>query len=301
MHNFLELTPTVRKTIEPDDLRTQSRSIAYPLGVLHGDVAAARAAAATDCDRLATQGYDPLRVAPGIALTQIDATAALAACSTAIERDGKQGRFLLQRSRAHAKAAADAQNVKDGATASAHIRAEFDDLTAAMALDYPYAFNNTALMYENGESVTKDPAKSAALSAEFANRIIECCTARVVRRLMEVGAQHDKAIVDEVTGALLGWAAELGSVPAHETLASLALEHRLTPPQGIDPRVIALMHYRVAAELSAAAGDSVKARELGALADTTTRALSTAEAAEAESRARAFTKAGITASPPWLQ
>jgi TPR repeat protein len=230
LHNYLGLSPAARQTIKADDLRSESRSIAYPLGALHGKLAEAQAAAVTDCDRLAAHPYDPLRVTRGVPFAQIDPAAAIATCSTAIEGERMQARFLLQRARAHAKAAADARKANDSARVGAHEIAQRDDLAAAMTHGYPLAFNNMALLYEQGEGVAKDTAKAAALIVEFTNRVIGCCAARVARHLVDVEAQHEKAVVHEVAAALLGWAAELGSVAAHEALASLTLDRRLAAP-----------------------------------------------------------------------
>ena len=293
MRNYLEITAEVQNKIASYNFQLGVRQIASPLGMLHGQLHADQAAA-TDCDRLAANPFDPFRVAPGVSFDKLDAPAAIAACTAAIESDRKEGRYLLQRARSYSKAADDSKD--DQAIANQHIMAARQDLTAATALGYPIAFNNMAIVYEDGN----DSYKAAALVIEFLNRVTLCCAPPVVRKLFDDQAPQDENLT-KVIAALLGWAADLGNGPAHEMLATLTLERRLSSPAGIDARAFALTHYRIAAALYSAAGAATESRNARARADGLKGELPTTEIAAAEALARSWRKANIASLPPWVE
>src|SRR5262249_13314837 len=88
--------------------KVDSIRLSYPLGILHGRSVAASAplTAANDCDRLASNPFDPLRVVTdGIPIAKIDADAAITACTQAIRTAASEGRYYLNRARAWSKIA----------------------------------------------------------------------------------------------------------------------------------------------------------------------------------------------------
>jgi hypothetical protein len=229
--NYLDLTDETLSSINPVKLKSKIRSLSSPLAMLHAQLVTGRNpnAPVNDCDHLASHTQDPLRVAEGVPFDRIDATAAIAACTAAIETDGKVPRFLLQRARAYAKAADVARQSKDEALASQHDVAKLADLNVAMAQGYPIAFDDMAGAYERGEGVEKDKAKAADLTLQTFNRVVACCATRVARHLLEVEEKHDPENVRRVVRELLTRAAALADRSAHELLAELTDPGTLAP------------------------------------------------------------------------
>jgi TPR repeat protein len=225
--NLLDLSPEVRKTIESTELRSNV-TFAFTLGQLVADIASrVHLSNATDCDQLASHPSDPLRVAPGVSFDSLDAARALTACDAALAAHPGEARLFYLRGRAHTRAGRLANAKKDTNTALVSFAAAITDLQTAMTRGYPMAFNNVASAYRDGEGVTKDQAKAAALSVEFLNRVIHCCTVPVARHLLAEEAKHKAADVRRVARELLLWAAALSSEPARALLAELAANDSL--------------------------------------------------------------------------
>ena len=299
----LGLTPEARKAISAPTMKSGVHRLIHPIAVLHAQLALAKEPhpAATECDRLAAHPYDPLRVAAGVAFDKIaDATAAIAACTKALEAAAGEPRFLLQRARAYAKAAEGAKEAGNEELAGQHTSARLADLAAAMERGYPMAFNNQGYAYANGNGVEKDEAKAADLYLETFNRVAHCCVPPVARHLLAVESQYDGNKIRQVVGALTDWSAALGNAEAHELLAEVALDGRSPVPADASPAAFAHEHFLIAANLHSAAGQGDAAAAVAARAQSVPN-LTDADKTLAASRAMAFKAAQFTDLPPWMR
>jgi hypothetical protein len=175
----------------------------------------------TECDRLASFNFDPYRVSAGVELDALDAPRAVAACNEAVTMHPNVPRFRYLRGRANFRAAVLASAANDETAARAGYTAALTDYEAAMAADYPAAFNNVGFMLTNGQGATKDLDKASDFNLQTLNRVIYCCSLPVVRRLLGEEAKYDVRDVHRVCRELLRWAAALGSADARQTLTEL--------------------------------------------------------------------------------
>jgi tetratricopeptide (TPR) repeat protein len=217
--NLLDLTLDVRKTIE---LRELKSNVSYwmSIGALHAQIAP-NSSNISECDKLTSFPFDPLRVASGVPFDAINATQAIAACDQAIKRHPDEPRFVYQRARAYSRAARVAIDGEDWTGAKASDGAAIADLKSAIALGYPAAFNNMAYAFLRGEGLDADADKAAQLFMETLNRTIYCCWVPVARHLLEEAGKHDPTAVRRVVGKLTPWAAALGSAPARDLMTEL--------------------------------------------------------------------------------
>ena len=104
----------------------------------------------TGCDILAAHPDDPLRVAPGVRQSQVDALAAIAACEVAVARDPANPRLRYQLGRAYGYAG-------QGGKAGVHRE-------AAVAANYPQALFVIGFLHLTGENkAPKDLCRAAEL------------------------------------------------------------------------------------------------------------------------------------------
>ena len=71
------------------------------------------------------------------------------------------------------------------------------------------AFNNKGYAFGTGQGVKKDETKRTALYVETFNRIVQCCSVRIARYLLEIEHKHDRKTLRRVVRELLQWAAAL--------------------------------------------------------------------------------------------
>jgi tetratricopeptide (TPR) repeat protein len=233
--NYLDLTADVRKIIKPDDLKVGLTAVSYPIAEIHAQLSLQGATKLTivECDKLAGHPSDPFRVTTAISMDQLDAKAAIAACTTAIENDAAEPRYLLNRARAYSKAADEAVKAGGKTQTEAHFKAMHDDLAAAMDQGYPSAFNNLGYAYGQGEGVEKNEGIMAAFYLETFNRTVHCCWVPVARHLLENEADHDPTVVRRVVHALTQWAAALGTEGAQALLDELYAAGTLIKPADV--------------------------------------------------------------------
>ena len=302
LRNYLGVTPNVRITIGQYPFWINTRSTTFSLGASYGQLVNNDLRATTDCDRLAAHPYDPFRTTSGIFFEQINGPATVAACTTAIEKDSKAGRFLLQRARGYAKSEQDARVAKDDVAARLNNAAQQLDLQAAMALGYPIALSNMATLYQDGDGVPENTAKAASLIVEMFNRTAACCAPDVVASLIKNDTNGNQKLVIETVAPLLRWSADLGNASAHEMLAALTLDGRLAVSDGVEPRAFALTHYIIAEGLYAAAGQIADSGAAAEQAKLLRGVLSSTEIAAAEALANNWSKTDVASgSPPWLR
>lgn len=104
----------------------------------------------TGCDILTAHPDDPLRVAPGVRQSQVDAPAAIAACEVAVARDPANPRLRYQLGRAYGYAG-------QGEKAGVHRE-------AAVAANYPQALFVIGFLHLTGENkAPKDLCRAAEL------------------------------------------------------------------------------------------------------------------------------------------
>lgn len=112
----------------------------------------------SDCDRFAASDFDFARPpdVPGVPFDKIDAEAAIAACSKAVEGNAKTGRFLFNLGQAYHKFGITPG--RDAAERTAALRKAYLAYKDAMDRGYVSALNNLAVMYELGDGgVQRDP------------------------------------------------------------------------------------------------------------------------------------------------
>lgn len=115
-----------------------------------GALAASDAEAVTDCDRLASHGSDPERVAPGVSQSGMRKAAAIAAClaDTDMQPENRRLRYLLGRAYFYSGRTEDAMPHVTYAAEAGHRQAQF-------VLGY---------IYDGGlQGVTQDRCKAEAL------------------------------------------------------------------------------------------------------------------------------------------
>jgi WD40 repeat protein len=218
--NLLGLESDVREALGPQNLKDARlwREIAR----IHADLTEVSAThEVTECDRLASFDFDPYRVSTGVELGVLDAPSAVAACNEAVTMHPNVPRFRYLRGRAYFRAATLASAANDETTARADYASALTDYEAAMAADYPAAFDNVGFMLTNGQGATRDLDKAADFNLQTLNRVIYCCALPVVRRLLGEEAKYDVRDVHRVCRELLRWAAALGSADARQTLTEL--------------------------------------------------------------------------------
>lgn len=122
------------------------------------------------CDRLAASEEDSARPSDvsGVRYDQIAIEPALAACSKAIDDNPRVVRYLFNLARVYQRKAlllSDGDAAKAEAQRSALLR--YQD---AVARGYVAAFNNLAIMYDNGEGVATDPEQATRLFRQGAEQ-----------------------------------------------------------------------------------------------------------------------------------
>lgn len=297
--NHLALTPAVVQNDGINAYRNDLATIARPIAILYSQ-SFDRAQDATECDALAANPFDPMRVGKGVPFDKLDADAVIAVCTGAIAKAGDEARFYYLRARGYDKSAQAADKAEDKDLAVKQSGAMMADLRFAAEHNYPWAFYNLARAYEVGEGVEKDSSKAAALYLEHFNRVVACCAARVIAGLLNTqGLDQDQ--VRRVAGALLQWAAALGDFVAHRDLADLYLKGTLPPPSGANPAREAYRHFALAGKLVAGLRQVEAAQ---AAQDETKKAaakLTANEIVAMTDEIAHWRKEPVTADPPWLR
>jgi WD40 repeat protein len=218
--NLLGLESDVRETLGPRNLK-DSR-LWHEIALIHADLTEVSATREiTECDRLASFNFDPYRVSAGVELNALDAPRAVAACNEAVTIHPDVPRLRYLRGRAYFRAAVLASAANDETIARADYASALTDYEAAMAADYPAAFNNIGFMLTNGQGATRDLDKASDFNLQTLNRVIYCCALPAARRLLGEEAKYDVRDVHRVCRELLRWAAALGSADARQTLTEL--------------------------------------------------------------------------------
>lgn len=112
-------------------MRTILMSATFVLAAILGLASAAIAApdpeAVTECDKLASHGSDPERVAPGVSQSNMRKAAAISAClaDTAMQPENRRLRYLLGRAYFYSGRAADAMPHLIFAAEAGHRQAQF--------------------------------------------------------------------------------------------------------------------------------------------------------------------------------
>ena len=105
----------------------------------------------TDCDRFASNGYDPFRLSAPIEFDTIELPGALNACEEAVSQHPGDPHFRYLRGRAAHRAGVIAASAGDNDLASKRFAEARSDYEAAMAKGYPAAFNNMGQMIYYGQ------------------------------------------------------------------------------------------------------------------------------------------------------
>ncbi|MBY5871905.1 TIR domain-containing protein [Rhizobium ruizarguesonis] len=187
-----------------------------------------------ECDRLAANPFDPVRTTVGVLLASLNATAAIDACTKAVEMAPGEPRFLYQLGRAY------------------EVAKQFDparaNYQAAVDRNYPSAFMNLGLFYFNARGVERDVARaSGLLRTAYENGVVAAGNALALA-LTESAAPADQAESRRI------WleAAERGDPAAQLRLARQAD----TEGQGADDGLAAFRAYAIAEWLYAEVGDT---------------------------------------------
>lgn len=207
---------------QPSELILKLSTLYEPIAVLYAErqllnVSETRA---TECDRLASYKYDPLRVAKDVADPLLEANLAISACGDAIRNNQSEPRFFVQRARAHTRQAsilsdsvlAEGQEPVDAANAAAKA-----DLQHAVELKYPGAFILTGT------------------TVEAFNRALYCCYSALVDKLLDEGKVRGHNVKDAIRELLI-WSAALGSQEAKDALDRLADAGSIKPFVGPLPK-----------------------------------------------------------------
>lgn len=196
---------------------------------------------AAACDKLAASPYDPgVPAGVGVRFDTIDADAAMAACSAAVEADPDNARLHFQLARAY-----DAAEQFDKAIAG---------YRAAADRGYALALTSLGLLYEGGYGVDADPAEAARLHQEAADAGIVVAMENLAKLYEEGrGVAKDFGRAAE----LYRQAAAAGSPYASGSLGWLAENGSGVPKDDAE----AVRLYRIAAE----GGEAFAQNNLGAM------------------------------------
>lgn len=183
----------------------------------------------TDCDRFASNGYDPFRLSAPIEFDTIELPGALNACEEAVSQHPGDPHFRYLRGRAAHRAGVIAASAGDNDLASKRFAEARSDYEAAMAKGYPAAFNNMGQMIYYGQGVTVDRSQAAADFVQAFNRFVYCCAKPVALALLNARTEAGSDDGIQVSRALLLWSAALGNSDARTTLDELYTTGALTP------------------------------------------------------------------------
>jgi WD40 repeat protein len=227
-----------RKALGELMLEASAQRLSFSISSIFASLSLAQGkqSSVTDCDKLAAHKYDPRRKVTGVEFEMIaEPEDVIAVCTAALESNPSEGRFWLQRARAHAKAAKIADGFGDADESKRRNLLRVDDLETAVGLGYPVAFSDLADAIARGVGGDRDQAKAAGLYLEGFNRVAQCCWAPVARHLLAEEDKHDKSQVLRVIREMTLWSAALGSDDSRELLTELTANGtikaaRILPP-----------------------------------------------------------------------
>ena len=193
----------------------------------------------------------------GVLLASLNATAAIDACTKAVEMAPGEPRFLYQLGRAY-----------EAAQRFDPARANYQ---AAVDRHYPSAFMNLGLLYFNARGVERDVARSALLRTAYEKGVVAAGNA------LALALAESAAPADQADPAAFAEAAERGDPAAQLRLARQAD----TEGQGADNGLAAFRAYAIAEWLYAEVGDTATAAIARARRATLARSLPPAAVAAA--------------------
>ncbi|MET3993738.1 WD40 repeat protein/tetratricopeptide (TPR) repeat protein [Bradyrhizobium sp. S3.9.2] len=204
-----------------------------------------------ECDRLAANPFDPVRITAGVLLASLNATAAVDACAKAVEMAPGEPRFLYQLGRAY-----EAAQQFDSARAN---------YQAAVDRNYQSAFMNLGLLYFNARGVERDVARASGLLRTAYEKGVVAAGNALALALTESALPADQAESRRI------WleAAERGDPAAQLRLARQAD----TEGQGADDGLAVFRAYAIAEWLYADVGATATAAIARARTATLARSL----------------------------
>ncbi|MGA7328581.1 MAG: hypothetical protein WBX25_29850 [Rhodomicrobium sp.] len=247
---------------------------------------------ASECDRKASNPFDPWRAAAGVPSEKLDAEAAIAACTQEIGKTSGEARFYYLRGRAEGKAEEAASQANNEELVKSLRDAKLSDLKTAAERGYVFALHDLAPEEE-------DRAKTAVFYFESFNRVVACCAARAIAGLF-TNPGLDQQQVNRVASALLGWAAALGDPNANRDLARLYLKRTIAPPSGKAPEQGAYYHLKIAERLFVEEKNTDTTNAARNEANSLAAKMPAFQVVAANDEIGRWTKKAIDAQPPWL-